>query len=293
MQNYQIFTDATTDFLPENVAALDITVIPMEYVIDGKSYLHTPADEDLSPQAFYDAMRAGKMPTTSQIPAAQYEDWFAPVLQAGQDILFICFSSAMTGSYNNACLAAQELMEQYPERKVLVVDSRSASRGEGLLVEACVACRQAGKTLEYVYNWAVEERNNIQHWITVDDLNHLKRGGRISAASALIGGMLGIKPIIHIDESGALIPVDKVRGRKAAIDYIVDRFAESYLPDRGTVYVAHGDCLEDAEYCAKRIREQTGVKQIEITMVGPIIGAHTGPGIVAILYLGKKRGKDS
>lgn len=289
MDAYQIFTDATTDFLPHDVEALHITVIPMEYIIDGKTYRNTPDNRDLSPKAFYDAMRAGKMPTTSQIPAAQYEDWFLPVVQSGQDILFLCFSSALTGCFHNACLAANAIMEQYPERKVLVVDSRAASRGEGLLVEECVALRQEGKSLEYVANWAVEERSNLQHWVTVDDLNHLKRGGRISAASALIGGMLGIKPIIHIDESGALVPVDKVRGRKAAIDYLVDRFAESYLPGRGNVYVAHGDCLEDAEYCAKQIREKTGVKQVEIAMVGPIIGAHTGPGLVAILYMGKKQ----
>ncbi|MDD5952653.1 MAG: DegV family protein [Oscillospiraceae bacterium] len=286
---YQIFTDATTDFLPQDVTALDITVLPMEYVIDGQTYRHTPADEDLSPNDFYQAMRQGKMPTTSQIPAAQYEDWFAPVLESGQDLLFICFSSALTGSYNNACLAAKEMMEQYPDRKVLVVDSLAASRGEGLLVEECVALRRQGKSLDYVFNWAMEARSNIQHWVTVDDLNHLKRGGRISAASAVIGGVLGIKPIIRMDEHGALVPVDKVRGRKASIDYLVDRFAQSYLPDRGTVYVAHGDCLEDAEYCAKQIKEKTGVKNVAITMVGPIIGAHTGPGIVAILYIGKKQ----
>jgi DegV family protein with EDD domain len=234
-------------------------------------------------------MRSGKTVTTSQIPSAQFEDAFAPVLQSGRDILFICFSSALTGSYRNACFAAEELMEQYPGRRVLVVDSRAASRGEGLLVEECAALRKAGKPLDYVYQWALEEQQNVCHWVTVDDLSHLKRGGRISAASAVLGGMLQIKPIIHIDETGALVSVDKVRGRKAAIDYLVDRFAETYLPDRGTVYVAHGDCLEDAEACAKRIREVTGVKDIRITMVGPVIGGHTGPGIIAILYLGKKR----
>lgn len=289
MRTYQIFTDATTDFSPSEAAALDITVIPMTYILDDKTYLYGPDHEEMPLPAFYDAMRSGKMPTTSQIPAIQYEEWFAPALRAGNDVLFICFSSVLTGCYHNACMAAKELMEQFPEQKVLVVDSKAASRGEGLLVEACVAQKRAGKSIDYVYRWATEEQENIQHWITVDDLNHLKRGGRISAASAIIGGMLGIKPIIHMDETGSLAAVDKVRGKRQSIDYIVDRFAESYLPSNHTVYVAHGDCLEDAEYCAKQIKEKTGVKQVKIVMVGPIIGAHTGPGIVAILYMGKKR----
>ncbi len=291
MNRYQIFTDATADLLPADVAALHVTVIPMEYSVDGASYLHAPdqAGKGLSPHAFYDAMRAGKQCTTSQIPAARYEDCFRPALEAGRDILFCCFSSALSGSYHNACLAARELMEQFPERKVLVVDSRSACCGEGLLAAACAALRDSGKTLDYVYNWALEERNSIRHWFMVDDLNHLKRGGRISAAAALIGGMMGIKPILHMDGDGALVPVDKVRGRRAAIGYLADRFAESCLPDSGTVYVAHGDCLEDAEYCARLIREKTGVKQVAIATIGPICGAHTGPGIVAVMYRGKKR----
>ena len=262
---YAIFTDATVDMQPKEASRLNVHVLPMAFLIDGVTYHQTPENHEMSPKDFYAAMRAGKIPTTSQIPAAQYEEWLEPTLQAGQDILFICFSSALTGSYHNACMAAQELTERYPDRKVLV------------------------KSIDYVHTWAEESRSNIRHWLTVDNLNDLKRGGRISAASAMVGTMLNIKPIIQINEAGALVPVDKVRGRKASLDYLVERFAESYLPDKAPVYVAHGDCLEDAEYCVKQIKEKTGVKTVSITTVGPIIGAHTGPSIVAILYFGKKR----
>ena len=286
---YAIFTDATVDMQPKEASRLNVHVLPMAFLIDGVTYHQTPENHEMSPKDFYAAMRAGKIPTTSQIPAAQYEEWLEPTLQAGQDILFICFSSALTGSYHNACMAAQELTERYPDRKILVVDSRSASSGERLLVEECVILRAQGKSIDYVHTWSEESRSNIRHWLTVDNLNDLKRGGRISAASAMVGTMLNIKPIIQINEAGALVPVDKVRGRKASLDYLVERFAESYLPDKAPVYVAHGDCLEDAEYCVKQIKEKTGVKTVSITTVGPIIGAHTGPSIVAILYFGKKR----
>lgn len=256
MNNYRIITDATTDFLASDVKELDITVIPMEIVVDGVSYMNEPEEKSLSGKEFYQFLREGKTSKTSQIPSIVYEEWFAPVLQEGQDILFICLSSGLTGSYHNACMAAKTMMEQFPDRKVLIVDSRAAARGEALLVEECVALRNEGKSIDFVYNWANETRENLRQWFTVDDLGHLKRGGRISAASAFIGGMLGIKPILDVDEDGKLTSVDKVRGRKASLDYLVDRFIEEHIPDRGNVYVVHGDCLDEAEYCVKQLKER-------------------------------------
>lgn len=289
MTNYRIITDSTADLVSHDIEALDVTVIPMEIVIDGVPYMHDPTGKELTTKDFYQMLREGKTSTTSQIPIAVYEDWFRPVLEEGHDVLFICLSSGLTGSYNNASLAAKELMEQFPERKVLIVDSLAATRAEALLVEECAALRKEGKSLEYVYNWALESRDNVRHWFTVDDLNHLKRGGRISAASALIGGMLGIKPIISMDENGKLFTVDKVRGRKASMDFLLDRFVAEYIPDRGTICVVHGDCLEDAEYCLKQIKERTGAKNVKIEHIGPVIGSHTGPSIVGIAFMGKKQ----
>ncbi len=289
MANYRILTDSTADLIACDVQELDVTVIPMEIIVDGVPYMHDPEGKELSTENFYQMLREGKTSTTSQIPIAVYEDWFRPVLEEGEDLLFICLSSGLTGSYNNASLAAKEMMEQFPERKVLVIDSLAATRAESLLVEEASALRKEGKSLEYVYNWVLESRENVRHWFTVDDLNHLKRGGRISAASALIGGMLSIKPIISVDEKGKLFTVDKVRGRKASMDFVLDRFVEEHIPDRGTIYVVHGDCMEDAEYCMKQIKERTGAKNVKIRSIGPVIGSHSGPSIVGIGFMGKKQ----
>ena len=208
----------------------------------------------------------------------------------GKDVLCLCFSSALSTTYQSAVIAAQELSESRPEAKFLVVDSLCASLGQGLFVYLCAREKAKGKTLEEVYNFAMETRGKVCHWFTVDDLNHLKRGGRINAATALFGTMLAIKPVMHVDDEGRLIPVGKARGRKASLMALVDHMEETAIdPKNQTVFISHGDCVEDARFVADEVRRRFGTEDIRINYVGPVIGNHSGPGTLALFFLGSKR----
>ena len=204
--------------------------------------------------------------------------------------MYIGFSSGLSGTYQSAALAREELKQRFPGRRLEVFDSRCASMGEGLLVYHAAKLQQAGKSLDEVLSWLKENVLNLCHWFTVDDLNHLKRGGRVSTATALVGTMLGIKPVLHVDNEGHLIPVSKVRGRKQSLDALVRRMEDTALDPAGQmVFISHGDCLEDARYVERQIREKLGVRQVELGFIGPVIGAHSGPGTVALFFLGKER----
>lgn len=212
------------------------------------------------------------------------------MLAEGEDVLYIAFSSGLSGTCQSAFIAKQQLEEQFPGRRVEVFDSLAASMGEGLLVYLAAQQQKAGLTLDQLLAWLKENVLHLCHWFTVDDLNHLKRGGRVSAATALVGTMLGIKPVLHVDDEGHLIPVSKVRGRKQSLDELVRKMAETVLDPAGqTVFISHGDCLADAQYVEKRIRETLGVKKFYINFIGPVIGAHSGPGTVALFFLGQHR----
>ena len=205
-------------------------------------------------------------------------------------MLYIAFSSGLSGTYQSAVLAREELKQRFPDRRLEVFDSLCASMGEGLLVYHAAKLRQAGKSLDEVLAWLKENVLNLCHWFTVDDLNHLKRGGRVSTATALVGTMLGIKPVLHVDDEGHLIPVSKVRGRKQSLDALVRRMEDTVLdPADQMVFISHGDCLEDAQYVERQIREKLGVQQVKLGFIGPVIGAHSGPGTVALFFLGKER----
>lgn len=283
MNDYQIITDSTCDITQQMADELDVLVIPMEFTLDDQNYRNYPDEREMTNQAFYQAMRSGKTPRTTQITVSTFLDTFEPILQQGKDILYIGFTSGLSATYERSCMAVQELSEKYPDRKIYAVDSRCASMGEGFLVELCVEQKRQGATLEEAKEWIEQNRDHIAHWITVDDLNHLKRGGRISAASALVGSMLGIKPIIHVDQAGALVAVDKVRGRKQSLDYLADRIAKTAAQRPACIRIVHGDALEDAQYLESRIREKLDVQECKILYVGPIIGSHTGPGMVAVV----------
>lgn len=290
MRDYCIITDSTCD-LPENIVSeLELQVIPMEFQIDGKIYHNYPDGREYDFHKFYDALRTGKTSTTSQVNYQVFMDTFSPILESGKDILYIAFSSGLSGTYNGSVIAAKDLMEKYPERKVVCVDSLAASVGEGLLVYEAARKRAEGLALEELAAWVENNRLKLCHWFTVDDLNHLKRGGRVSPAVAIIGTTLGIKPVLHVDDEGHLIPVSKVRGRRKSLDALVEHMVQTCeKPEGQTVFIGHGDALEDAEYVAKLVRQKFKIKDIVINYIGPVIGSHSGPGTIALFFFGTHR----
>ena len=290
MRDYCIVTDSTCDLPASIVTDLGITVIPMEFQLDGTTYLNYPDGRDYDFHAFYDALRAGKASTTSQVNYQTFLDTFTPILESGRDILYLAFSSGLSGTYNGSVIAANDLMEKYPGSKVISVDTLAASVGEGLLVYAAAKKREEGLSLDELAQWVTDNRLHLCHWFTVDDLNHLKRGGRVSPAVAIIGTALGIKPVMHVDDEGHLIPVSKVRGRRKSLDALVEHMAETCdKPESQTIFIGHGDSKEDAEYVAKLVRQKFKVKNIILNYIGPVIGSHSGPGTIALFFFGTHR----
>lgn len=290
MSTYTIITDSTTDLTPALIQDLELQVIPMCYIMDGKTYRNIPGGGSMDEPAFYQKLRNGIMSTTTQINSDEFIQVFTPILEAGQDILYIAFSSGLSGTCQSALIAKRQLQETFPERRIEVFDSLCASMGEGLLVYLAAKRRLAGESMDQVLSWLQENVLSLCHWFTVDDLNHLKRGGRVSTATAFVGTMLGIKPVLHVDNEGHLIPVTKVRGRKQSLDALVKQMEETVVnPEEQTVFISHGDCLEDAKYVEEKTRTKLGVKEVVINYIGPVIGAHSGPGTVALFFLGKER----
>lgn len=290
MSQYIVITDSSCD-LPAGLAAeLELEVLPLSVLIDGKSYVNYLDERDITFADCYAALRAGKNATTSAVNVEAFVQAMEPHLQAGEDILYLGFSSALSGTYNAGAVAAQQLAEKYPERKLYAVDTLSASMGQGLLVYLTVQQKRAGATIEQARDYAEAQKLHLCHWFTVDDLNHLHRGGRVSATSAVLGTVLNIKPVLHMDNEGRLIFMEKVRGRRNSIKRMLEKMRETAIePEKQIVFMSHGDCLEDAEYLAGRIREEWGVKDVVINYVGPVIGAHSGPGTLALFFLGTER----
>jgi len=287
MANYVIITESTTDFAPEMINELQLVVLPLQYRIGEDTYSDRVGG-GLTQVEFYNRLRQGGTATTAQINPAVFEEEFEKVLAEGKDVLYIGFSSGLSGTYNSALIAKDVLLDKYPERKIICIDSLCASMGEGLYVWYAAKLRDEGKSIDQVAAWLEENKLNLCHWFTVDDLNHLKRGGRISPTVAFVGTLLGIKPVLHVDNAGHLINVSKVRGRKAALDALVSKFKETALRPDQTVFISHGDCLEDAQYVAEQIKA-LGTTNVEISFIGPVIGAHSGPGTVALFFLGSER----
>ena len=286
--SYRIITDSCCDFTDEMCAQLGITYTPLMVTYNGQT--HSNFSEETAIKAFYNELRSGAMATTSAVNPEGWADVMKPVLEAGEDVLVIAFSSGLSTTYQSAVIAAQELQEVYPDRKIQVVDSLCAALGQGLLIWYACQKRDEGMSLEELTAWVEENKLHICHWVTVDDLSHLKRGGRISATTALVGTMLNIKPIIHVNDEGKLINVAKVRGRKTAIEYLANKLGElgeGYANE--TCFVVHGDCAEDAEVLANILKKDHGVKNVHIGYLGPVIGAHTGPGVLAVFFMGKNR----
>ena len=288
MPNYKIITDSCCDFTEEQYREFDILYAPLTVMYNGEN--HNNFSDPADVKAFYDVLREGVTATTA---AANPDNWaqvIEPVLAAGQDALVIPFSSALSTTYQSAVIAAEELKEKYPERTINVVDSLCAALGQGLLVWYAAKNRDAGMSLAELTAWVEENRHHVCHWVTVDDLAHLKRGGRISATTAFVGTMLNIKPIIYLNEEGKLINISKVRGRKAATELIAKKLPELGEGfDNETVFIGHGDCPEDAAALERIVKEKYGVKNVVTGYVGPVIGAHTGPGVLVVFFMGRDK----
>lgn len=289
MKKFMIVTDGNSDLTDAYAKEHDIRLISLYYNMDGKIY---GGDDVLAPETFYAKMREGQMPTTMAINPEVVEKAYRGLIEEGYDILHISFSSALSGSYNVAAMVGQQLCEEMEDVKIIVVDSLSASLGQGLLVHKANEMRRKGASLEETARWVEAHKLNICHQFTVDDLFHLHRGGRVSKATAIIGSLVQVKPVLHVDNEGRLIAVGKVRGRKKSLNALVDRMAETmgdHLQDNDMVFISHGDCLEDAQYVADKVKERFGIDQFYIDFVNPTIGAHSGPGTVALFYIGETR----
>lgn len=290
MSDFLILTESTCDLSPQLIKELNVVVIPMVFTIDDKNYLNTPDEAEMTHKQFYDLLRKEKSSQTSQVNVAQFIEVMEPVLQSGQDILYVAFSSGLSGTYNSSLLALEELRGKYPQRKIIAVDTLAASMGEGLMVYYAATLRSEGKSIDETADWLEKNKLNLCHWFTVDDLNHLKRGGRVSGAAALVGTMLGIKPVLHVDDEGHLIAMEKVRGRKQSLDALVQHLADTAInPSSQTVFISHGDSEDDCNYVAAEIKRKLSVKRVCTSFIGPVIGSHSGPGTIALFFIGTKR----
>ncbi len=289
---FKITTDSTADLPAEYLEEHNVGCIPISYIVDGVTY---GRGKELDWKEFYRMIREeGKMPTTSQINPVEAKAFFEEQIRTDREILHIAFSSGLSGTYNNMCMAADEVMEEHPDVKIIVVDSLCASMGEGLFVHKAVRMRDEGKTVEEAAQWLREHALNLVHVFTVEDLFHLHRGGRVSKTAAILGTLASIKPKLHVDNEGHLILIGKVRGRRKSLDALVDYMGEkmgSWARENveDTIFISHSDALEDAEYVRDKVRERFGIEHCLINHIGPTIGAHTGCGTVAFFFMGESR----
>lgn len=285
--DFQIITDSCCDFPTPMYGQLGLTFVPLTVEFRGNTF---DDKNDDSLKDMYAGLRAGEVAKTSAVNPSRWSQAMEKALAAGKDVLVLAFSSGLSTTYQSAVIAAEELKDAYPDRKIQVIDTLCASMGQGLLVWYACKKRDEGLSLDEVAQWVLDNRLHLCHWFTVDDLMYLKRGGRISAATALVGTMLQIKPLLHVDDEGHLINMTKTRGRKAAIDAMVKKAQELGAGyDNSTMFISHGDCLSDAEYLSRQLKEKCGVKDVVISYVGAVIGSHSGPGTLALFFLGSHR----
>ena len=285
--DFQIITDSCCDFPTPMYGQLGLSFVPLTVEFRGNT---SDDRNDDTLKDMYQGLRAGEVAKTSAVNPSRWSQAMEKALAAGKDVLVLAFSSGLSTTYQSAVIAAEELKDAYPDRKIQVIDTLCASMGQGLLVWYACKKRDEGLSLDEVAQWVLDNRLHLCHWFTVDDLMYLKRGGRISAATALVGTMLQIKPLLHVDDEGHLINMTKTRGRKAAIDAMVKKAQELGAGyDNSTMFISHGDCLSDAEYLSRQLKEKCGVKDVVISYVGAVIGSHSGPGTLALFFLGSHR----
>lgn len=290
MSDYVILTESSSDISLKIAKDNGIQVMPMDFILEGKSYAHYADSREMDVKAFYQKLRDGAVVTTAAENVEDYMTWVKPLLEDGKDVLLVVFSSGLSSTFSTANVALAELREQYPHRKIVAVDSLCASAGEALL--ACYAAqnRAKGMSIEENAQWLEDNKLHLAHWFTVDDLMFLKRGGRVSSATALVGTMLSIKPVLHVDNGGHLINVSKARGRKASMKALVDKAAETGVDlSNQVLFISHGDCLDDAQWLAQEVRDRFHPVDVVISDIGPVIGAHSGPGTLALYFMATQR----
>ncbi len=287
MNSYVIYTDSACDMTPEMLTSWGVKRCDLSFQFDDEDTVYT--NYELTAEEFYQRMRDGGVAKTSAINSETFRVWFEEELKNGRDVLYLGFSSGLSTTFNCARMAAAELEEAYPERRVRVVDTLAASAGFGMMVYLTAKEKEKGASLEEAACFAEKICLHMCHWFTVDDLVYLKRGGRVSSAVALLGGVLGIKPVLHMDNAGHLISRSKVRGRKAALKALADKYGELALDRESPIFISHGDCADDAALLASMLQEEYGVSVEQTVFVGPVIGAHSGPGTMALFFLGKER----
>lgn len=284
--SYFITTDATCDF-PKQLSFENFKIIPMAYIIDDIEY---GIDKELSGKEFYDLVRNGALPTTSLITTYTATEFFRPILEAGNDILHICFSSALSSTYQSVTIAVEELQKEFPDRKIYLVDSKCASSGEALLVYYALKARDNGLNIDDNYKQTEERRDHLCHYFTPNDLFHLMRGGRVSRTAAIAGSLLKIKPMLYVNIDGKLSTINKVKGRKKALTELVNHMLDKMiLEENEIIFISHADCLEDATFVKEKITEKTGIQNIVLEYIGPVIGSHAGQGTVALFFIGKDK----
>lgn len=290
MKKMLIVTDSCADLTQDQVEKMNIRIIPLTVEIEGTTYAHYPDERELKIEKFYQQLRDKKVAMTSLVNVGSFLTFFESMISEGYDVLYIGFSSALSGTVQSAKIASEELKEQYPDDRIVVVDSLCASMGQGLLIWNAWKLKEEGKTIDEIVQWIDNNKLNLVHLFTVDDLGTLKRGGRLSDTQAFLGALLRIKPILHVDDQGRLVPLKKTRGRAFSLESMVelmkDRITE---PKKQTIFISHGDCLEEAQAVGKMITEKYHVKEIIYNHIGPIIGAHSGPGTIAIFFMGTYR----
>lgn len=286
--SFRIVTDSSADIKRDTLEAWGVSVLPLSYRFTDGDEVYDDTSMPISD--FYAAMKGGRIAKTSAVNTESFRIKFEELLLSGHDVLYLGFSSGLSSTYSAAHLAASALREDYPERKIITVDTLAASAGQGLLVYLAKEKRDAGASIDEVAEYIESVKMNLSHWFTIEDLVYLKRGGRISAAAALFGNMLGIKPVLHVDNEGHLTPVEKVRGRRTSLNAIVDKYGETALdPATGPIFISHAECMADVEYIAAEVEKRYGAKVSLVTDVGPVIGSHAGPGTLAFFFLGKER----
>lgn len=284
-----LMTDSCSDLPIQYTRENNIVVLPFSYHFKGEDHVDD-FGKSISYGSFYDEVRKGEMSSTSQINSYTFIDEFKKHIEEGYSIIYIAFSSALSGTYSNACMAREEVMSQLPSADISVIDSRSASMGLGLLVYYACEKLKEGMSKDELVSWIEANKLKINHWFTVDDLHHLKRGGRVSSTTAVIGTLLEIKPILHVDNEGRLIPVSKVKGRKKSIKSLVEELKSRIVdPENQVIGISHGDCEEEARLLEKLIRETVNIKGVVFSYIGPVVGSHSGPGTIALFFFGEKR----
>ena len=287
MDNYVIVSDATLDLPFDVVKEFDIRVIPMGISLDDSEYNHYPDERELPIEEFYSKLKNGAVSHTTQITPAVFMDYFTDILEQGMDILYIAFSSGLSGTYNTSQIVIRDLVEEYPDRKIYIVDSLCASVGEGLLLLNVAMQKKNGLSIDELRDWAEQNKRRARHWFTVKDLFHLKRGGRITSIEAIVGTALKIRPVLSTDDAGRLTVVSKVRGSRAELDFLINKLLEEGTDlSSQTVIIGHADDLGQAKELESLIRDKNVVKDIAIAKVGPVIGTHTGPGMLALTFMG-------